>query len=43
MPIEQARAVLLSAYIANPNSPDDMKAALARLIVPKRKRVLHLF
>lgn len=38
MPIDQARLILLAAFVDNPDLPDDMKAKLAKLIVPQPKR-----
>jgi len=35
---DNARAVLLAAYVAHPDLPTDIRQALAKLIIPKRKK-----
>jgi len=41
MPIDQARAVLLAAYATHEGDlPPDIKAALAKLIVPRKRKRL---
>lgn len=40
MPIEQARLILLAAFVENPDLPEDIKATLVKLIVPRRRKRL---
>lgn len=38
MTVDEAKAILLAAFVTSPDMDDEMRALIAKLIVPPRRR-----